>query len=70
MVIEIKKARSDRNAAEFYGYPSSLFYIEEIFALTCFHFFLDIEIHNSYIANNLCFNILFCRYIALVMEDY
>ena len=31
MVIEIRRARSDRNAAEFYGYPYFTFYFEEIF---------------------------------------
>ena len=31
MVIEIRRARSDRNAAEFYGYPYFTFYLKEIF---------------------------------------
>ena len=32
MVIEIRRvARSDRNAAKFYGYPYFTFYLEEIF---------------------------------------
>ena len=31
VVIEIRRARSDRNAAEFYGYPYFIFYLEEIF---------------------------------------
>ena len=36
MVIEIRRARSDRNAAEFYGYT---FYLEEIFCAHLFPFF-------------------------------
>ena len=31
MDIEIRRGRSDRNAAEFYGYPYFTFYLEEIF---------------------------------------
>ena len=31
VVIEIRRARSDRNAAKFYGYPYFTFYLEEIF---------------------------------------
>ena len=31
VVIEIRRARSDRNVAEFYGYPYFTFYLEEIF---------------------------------------
>ena len=31
VVIEIRMARSDRNAAKFYGYPYFTFYSEEIF---------------------------------------
>ena len=31
VVIEIRKARSDRNAAKFYGYSYFKFYLEEIF---------------------------------------
>ena len=35
-VIEIRRARSDRNAAKFYGYPYFTFYLEEIFCThTC-----------------------------------
>ena len=30
VVIESRRARSDRNAAEFYGYPYFTFYLEEI----------------------------------------
>ena len=33
VVIEIRRARSDRNAAKFYGYPYFTFYLEEFFAL-------------------------------------
>ena len=38
MDIEIRRGRSDRNAAKFYGYPYFTFYLEEIFC-TCFHSF-------------------------------
>ena len=31
MDIEIRRGRSDRNAAKFYGYPYFTFYLEEIF---------------------------------------
>ena len=31
VVIEIRRARSDRNTAKFYGYPYFTFYLEEIF---------------------------------------
>ena len=31
MVIEIRRARSDRNAAKLYGSPYFIFYLEEIF---------------------------------------
>ena len=31
VVIEIRTARSDRNAAKFYGYPYFNFHLEEIF---------------------------------------
>ena len=34
MDIEIRRGRSDRNAAKFYGYPYFTFYLEEIFC-TC-----------------------------------
>ena len=37
--IEIRRARSDRNAAEFYGYPYFTFYLEEIFCTHLFPFF-------------------------------
>ena len=39
MVIEIRMARSDRNAGKFYGYPYFIFYLEEIF---CAHYRLAI----------------------------
>ena len=35
VVIEIRRARSDRNAAKFYGYPYFTFYLKNFFALTC-----------------------------------
>ena len=31
MVIDIRRARSERNAAKFYGYPYFNFYLEENF---------------------------------------
>ena len=31
VVIKIRRTRSDRNAAEFYGYPYFTFHLEEIF---------------------------------------
>ena len=75
MVIEIRRARSDRNAAEFYGYPYFTFYLEEIFCAHLFPFFFFvisyyIEIHNN-IANLLkSFFLNFCKYVALDVEDY
>ena len=40
VVIEIRRARSDRNTAKFYGYPYFTFYLEEIFCAHLFPFFL------------------------------
>ena len=39
MDIEIRRGRSDRNAAKFYGYPYFTFYLEEIFCAYLFPFF-------------------------------
>ena len=56
VVIEIRRDRSDRNAAKFYGYPYFTFYLEEIFCAHLFPFFFFvisyisyryIEIHNN-----------------------
>ena len=44
MVIEIRRARSDRNAAKFYGYPYFTFYLEEIFGAHLFPFFFFVII--------------------------
>ena len=64
MVIEIRRARSDRNAAEFYGYPYFTFYLGHLFPFFFFVISYYIEIHNI----TLIF--LFCKYVTLDVEDY
>ena len=45
MDIEIRRGRSDRNAAKFYGYPYFTFYLEEIFCTYLFPFFFFVISH-------------------------
>ena len=45
MDIEIRRGRSDRNAAKFYGYPYFTFYLEEIF---CTYFISNEAIRMCY----------------------
>ena len=75
VVIEIRRARSDRNsnnAAKFCAYPCSYFtfYLEEIFCTHSFPFFFIVIRYRYNLSFILSFIFLFCRYVALVIEDY
>ena len=66
MVIEIRRARSDRNAAEFYGYPYFTFYLEEIFCAHLFPFFFFVI---SYYIEIHIYIFLFCKYLTLDVDE-